>query len=331
MDLASVSVNLTDLAAEAKRPDPAEVYDLLVLGGGPAAMTAVLYAARKMMKLAMVTYDFGGQMAETSEIENYMGYRFVTGLDLTDKFKEQVQQFDIPIAWGQKVTAVRRGDGRFTVETDQGGAFQARTLILATGKRYRLLGVPGEKELAGHGVAYCPTCDAPFFKNKVVFIAGGGNSAFTAALDLVKVARDVTMLNFAADWQADPILQQAVERFGDRVKRLDQQHVLAIEGNGRVESVRVQDRRTGEERSLPADGVFIEIGLTSNSEPFAGFVELNEKKEVVVDCATRTNVPGVFGAGDLTTVPYKQIVISTGEGAKAALAAYDYLIHRGLL
>ena len=177
----------------------------------------------------MVTYDFGGQMAETSEIENYMGYRFVTGLDLTDKFKEQVQQFDIPIAWGQKVTAVRRGDGRFTVETDQGGAFQARTLILATGKRYRLLGVPGEKELAGHGVAYCPTCDAPFFKNKVVFIAGGGNSAFTAALDLVKVARDVTMLNFAADWQADPILQQAVERFGDRVKRLNRGDGLLAE------------------------------------------------------------------------------------------------------
>jgi alkyl hydroperoxide reductase subunit F len=331
MELAGLSFDLADLATEARRPEPSELYDLLVLGGGPAAMTAVVYAARQFVKLAMITQAFGGQMAETSEIENYMGFQTVTGVELTQKFKEQVRQFDVPIAFGEKVTGVKHADGIFTVQTNQGPTCRGRAVIVATGKRYRQLGVPGEKELTGHGVAYCSICDAPLFKDKTVAIVGGGNSAFTAAIDLLKSAREVTMFNYAAGWQGDAVLRRTVEKSGGRVKLLDRHEILAIEGEKRVQSIRFKDRRTGEELSLPVDGVFVEIGLIPNSEPIVGLAELNDKQEMVVDCATRTSVPGLFGAGDVTTVPYKQIVISAGEGAKAALAAHDYLVNQGLL
>ncbi len=331
MEMPELSLDLADFAAAAPRPDPDRLYDLLVLGGGPAAMTAVVYAARKLMKVALITRDFGGQMAETAEIENYMGFQTVRGRELTDKFREQAQQFDVPLAVAEKILRVRRDGGRFVVETESGQTYQGRTVIVATGKRYRPLGVPGERELAGRGVAYCPTCDAPFFKDKNVVVAGGGNSAFTAALDLLKVARHVTLVNYAAGWQADAVLRAAVERSGERARLLDQLQILAIEGAAKVEGVRVRDRRTGAEETLPADGVFVEIGLDPNSEPVAELAAHNAQGELIVDCATRTNVPGLFGAGDVTTVPYKQIVISAGEGAKAALAAYDYLTAQGLL
>ncbi|MFC1654669.1 FAD-dependent oxidoreductase, partial [Myxococcota bacterium] len=214
---------------------------------------------------------------------------------------------------------------------ESGAAYTGRTVLLATGKRDRPLNVPGEKELVGHGVAYCSTCDAPFYKGQTVAVAGGGNSAFTALLDLLKVDAQVTLINFVEGWQADPVMIESARKYGDRVKYLDEHEVVRIEGSGKVAALVVKDRKSGEEKKLVVSGVFIEIGLLPNSGPVVGLVDLNEHKEVVIDCFCRTSLEGMYAAGDVTTVPHKQIVISAGEGAKAALSAYDYLTRRGMI
>jgi len=330
MELSGFSLDLSGLE-KLERPDPNTIYDMLVLGGGPAAMTATVYAARKMMKVAMITKDFGGQMSDTSEIENYMGFQTITGSELTAKFKEQVTQFSVPVATDETVTEVRKEGDLFKVDTAGGATYAAHTVVAATGKRYRPLDVPGEKQFVGRGVAYCATCDAPFFKDKQVVVAGGGNSAFTAALDLLKVAERVTLINFAPGWQADEVLQSSVRKYGDKITLLDEHQITAIAGGERVEQVSVKNRKTDEENEIAADGIFVEIGLIPNSEPMHQLVKMTRWHEVIVDCHARTNVPGLFGAGDVTTVPYKQIVISAGEGAKAALSAYEYLTQKGLL
>lgn len=327
MDFPGLKLNLSSLG-EGNRPDPKTRYDLLILGGGPAAMSAAIYAARKMLKVAMIAKDYGGQVAWTSEIENYLGFMTITGQELVDRFVEQVKEFKVPVAKGEKVAKIEKG---FRVHTESGAAFAGSTVLLATGKRDRPLNVPGEKELVGHGVAYCSTCDAPFYKGQKVAVAGGGNSAFTAALDLLKVDAQVTLVNFVEGWQADPVMIESAKKYGDRVEYLDEHEVVRIEGSGKVSAVVVKDRKSGEEKKLDVSGIFVEIGLLPNSEPVDGLVDLNEYKEVVIDCFCRTSLEGLYAAGDVTTVPHKQIVISAGEGAKAALSAYDYLTRRGMI
>ncbi len=287
-------------------------------------------AIRKMMKLAVLTDEFGGQMADTSEIANYMGFQMVTGGELTEKFVEHMKSFDVPCAQGEKVVEVTKENDLFAARREGGDAFRSRTLVFATGKRYRRLGVPGEEELIGRGVSYCAICDAPFFRNKRVVVAGGGNSAFTAALDLLKLAAEVTLVNVTPEWQADPIMFDPVGKH-ESVTLLANHEITKIEGERKVEKVHVRDRASGEEKTIPADGVFIEIGGVPHSDPVKGLARLTEAAELVIDCHCRTSVEGLFGAGDVTTVPYKQIVISAGEGAKAALSAYDYLSGRGAL
>lgn len=327
MDFPGFSLDMTSLG-EGNRPDPSELFEVLILGGGPAAMTAAVYAARKMLKLAVITKDWGGQVATTSEIENYMGFQTITGEELTKKFKEQVQLFEVPVWKGEKVKKVELRDPVFHVTLEGGSTFRSKTLILATGKRSRKLGVPGEEELAGKGVAYCATCDAPFYKDKEVVVAGGGNSAATAAIDLLKVAKSITLVNFVEGWQADEVLMKPLHE-SSKVTLLDHHQITAIRGEERVEKVLVKDRGSGAERELQAQGLFVEIGLLPNSEPVEGLVKMTPRKEVIVDCHARTSVPGLMGAGDVTTVPFKQIVVSAGEGAKAALSAYDYLLKMG--
>ena len=327
MDFPGLKLNLSSLGEE-NRPDPTSRYDLLILGGGPAAMSAAIYAARKMLKVAMVAMDYGGQVAWTSEIENYLGFMTISGQELVDRFVEQVKEFKVPVAKGEKVVKVEKG---FSVHTESGASFAGNTVLLATGKRDRPLNVPGEKELVGRGVAYCSTCDAPFYKGQKVAVAGGGNSAFTAALDLLKVDAQVTLINFVEGWQADPVMIESAKKHGDRVKYLDEHEVVRIEGAAKVSGVVAKDRKTGEEKQLEVSGIFVEIGLLPNSEPVDGLVDLNERKEVVIDCFCRTSLEGLYAAGDVTTVPHKQIVISAGEGAKAALSAYDYLTRRGAI
>jgi len=312
-------------------PDPHTLYDVLILGGGPAAISAAVYTIRKMMKTAVFAKEIGGQVGSTSEIENYLGFQTVTGRELVEKFKQQVGQFDIPLLAGDKVVKVEKKGEEFAVVLENGGTYRGRTVIVATGKRSRALNVPGEKEFMGKGVAVCATCDAPFFKNKKVVVAGGGNSAFTAAFDLLKVNAKTTIVNFAPGWQADEIMIESVKKFGDRIVLMDNHRITKIEGGKKVKAVAVEHRETGEQKSIAADGVFVEIGLIPNSEAVDGLVGVNRDKEIIVDCHCRTDVEGLFGAGDVTTVPFKQIVISAGEGAKAALSAYDFLVKKGLL
>ena len=329
MDFPAFSLDTTSLE-ETKQPDTAVTYDLIILGGGPAAMSATVYAARKMINVAIITKDFGGQVRETSEVENWLGFQNINAKDLVDMFQEHVRSFDIAIRLGPTITEVKKEADTFRIQTDDGNTYSSRTAILATGKRHLQLNVPGEKELAGRGVAYCATCDAPFFKGKKVVVAGGGNSAFTTAVDLLKVEAEVTLVNFVKGWEADAALQKRVKQ-SDKVNLFDYHQVVRIEGEDRVTAVVVKNRETEKEKKLDTNGIFVEIGLLPNSEPVKNLVELNEQGEVIVDCSCKTSVGGFFAAGDVTTVPHKQIVISAGEGAKAALSVYDYLIDKALI
>jgi alkyl hydroperoxide reductase subunit F len=308
-----------------KQPDTNTVYDMLIIGGGAAAMSAAVYAARKMIKLAILTVDFGGLINETSEIENYLGFQNINAADLAARFEEHVKGFDLPVSIGKAVKEIRKKDGTFEVLMEDGTGYAGKTVLFATGERHRELTVPGEKEFRGKGVSYCATCDAPLYKNKKVLIIGGGNSAFTTALDLTRVNADITIVNFTKGWQADATLQQRIKNY-PKAELLDYHEILQINGKGVVESAVIRERDAETEKNMRVDGIFIEIGLLPNSEPVKDLAELNKMGEVVVDCVCRTNIVGLFSAGDVTIVPYKQIVISAGEGAKAALAACDFLI-----
>ena len=329
MDFPDFSLD-NSLLEKAKEPEQKITYDLLILGGGPAAMSAAVYAARKMMNIAIITKDFGGQIRETSEVENWLGFQSINAKDLADNFEEHVKGFDIPVSLGTSITEVKKEGDVFKVLTADNIMYSSRTLIIATGKRHRPLNVPGENELLGRGVAYCATCDAPFFKEKKVVVAGGGNSAFTTAMDLLKVGADVTLVNFIKGWQADESFQERIKQTG-KVRLLDFHQIVKIEGKESVEGVVVRNMENDTEKKLQANGVFIEVGLFPNNEPIKNLVELNEHGEIIVDCSCKTNVEGLFGAGDVTIVPHKQIVISAGEGAKAALSAYDYLINKSII
>jgi len=329
MDFPDFSLD-TSLLEGAKKPEQGETYDVIIIGGGPAAMTAAVYASRKMMNLAIITKDFGGQVRETSEIENWIGFQNINAKDLADSFEDHVKSFDVPICLNCGVSEIKKEDTIFKVFTDNGQAYLSHSVIFSTGKRHRPLDIPGEKELVGRGLAYCATCDAPFYKGKKVVIAGGGNSAFTTAMDLLKVGAKITIVNFIKGWQADESLQERIRSTGN-VTFLDYYQFVRIEGKNQVTGVVLKNRESGEEKKVNAEGVFVEIGLLPNSNPVKNLAELNKQGEVVVDCSCRTNVDGLFGAGDVTTVPHKQIVISAGEGAKAALSAYNYLVEKTLI
>ncbi len=329
MDMPDFEVD-TSLLGNVNVPDPSVSYDLVIVGGGPAAMSAAVYAARKMLNLAVITRDFGGQVLETSEIENWLGFQSINARDLVDSFVEHVNNFDMAMASNVGVVTIEKKQDIFQIEAEDGNSYSARAVILATGKRHRPLDVPGEKKLVGRGVAYCATCDAPLFRDKKVVVVGGGNSAFTTAADLIKVGAGVVMVNFVRGWQADEALQDRVHQ-AENTAFFDYYQVVRIEGETHVEGVVIRDRESEEEQRLNAEGVFVEVGLLPNSESVRNLVALNDLGEVIIDCSCRTNVEGFFGAGDVTTVPHKQIIISAGEGAKAALSAYDYLMERSFV
>lgn len=313
-----------------KKPDQSVLYDMLIVGGGAAAMSAAVYAARKMIKFALITLDFGGLIKETSEIDNYLGFQNIQARDLIEKFEEHVKSFDIPINFGVPVTEVTKKDNIFTVLLEDRSTFSSHTVIFSTGEHHRPLNIPGEREFLGKGVAYCATCDAPLFKDKKVVVAGGGNSAFITARDLMRVNSEVFLVNFTKGWQADETVQQRVKKY-EKVHFLDNHEILLIDGKDSVESVVIKNRTAGTEEKIQCDGVFIEVGLIPNSAPVKNLVKLNEMGEVAVDCFGRTDILGFYAAGDVTSVPYKQIVISAGEGAKATLSAYDFLIEKSIL
>jgi alkyl hydroperoxide reductase subunit F len=303
-----------------------KLYDIAIVGGGPAGLTAAVYAARKKLEVIVISEDIGGQTLLTSDIENYMGFPLITGKELATKFGEHVRKYDVDLATGTKVTELKREDDRFLLTTTSGAVVKAKAVIIATGKRSRPLNVPGEKELVGHGVSYCAVCDAPLFPDKDVVVIGAGNSGATAVLDLIKIARKIYVVDVLPDWRADPVLIDRILAAGDKIKTYFGHEVVEIRGEGRVSGIVLRDRSSGNPVELEVQGVFIEIGLIPNSELVAELVELNQWGEIKVDNRCRTNVPGLFAAGDVTDVPEKQIIIAAGEGAKAALAAYDYLL-----
>jgi len=320
------NLNLGSFAADHRTvPLEAErVYEVIIVGGGPAAMTAAVYCMRKGASTGFVTKEVGGQVAETSGIENYLGYKYIEGQELVNRFSEQVKQFEIGFREGAGVSKIEAGEVKKIV-IDSGESFLAKAVIVSTGNRWRKLGVPGEDRLVGKGVAYCAICDAPLFAGKKVVVVGGGNSGLEAAIDLAKVAEHVTLVQFLERLTGDSILIDKLGMFTN-VDILLEHEVKEVKGDDGVTAVTVSDRKTGKARDLDVRGIFVEIGLIPNSEMVKGTVDLNERGEIAVDYACRTSAPGIFAAGDVTNVPYKQIIIAAGEGAKAALAACEYIL-----
>ena len=299
------------------------MYELIIVGGGPAGMAAAVYAARKLLNTLLITSDIGGQVNWTNGVENYLGYQFIEGDELISKFQQQVNQFPIDQKIGLKVTQVKKIDGGFEVVSESGDKFQGKAVILASGKRPRRLNVEGEMELIGRGVTYCSICDGPDFTGQKVAVIGGGNSAIEAALDMVKVAEHVDMVS-VTPLTGDPIM---IEKLSDanNLTIYTEQQTEKILGQSMVEGIVIKDLKTGNSKQLDVTGVFIEIGLVPNSDMVKDLVKLNQVGEVPVNCSCETEVPGLFAAGDVTTVPEKQIIIAAGEGAKAALQAHRYL------
>lgn len=296
------------------------MFDLIIVGAGPAGITASVYAARKKMNLFVITKDIGGQAAWSGDIENYIGYQFITGSELVGKFEEHMRKYAIALKENEEVLELRRKSEGVWVKTDK-GAYEAKTAVIASGKRSRELGVPGEVEFKNRGLTYCATCDGPLFSEKDVAVIGGGNSALDAALQLIQIARHIYLINITSALGGDAIMREKVSE-SKKVSILNSTQVTAVLGDRMVSGIKI--RRQEKEETLPVQGVFVEIGLIPSSE-FAKDLEKNELGEIKVNCRNETNIPGIFAAGDVTEVPEKQIIVAAGEGAKAALSAFRYI------
>ena len=295
------------------------MHELVVVGAGPAGITASIYAARKRMEFLVVTRDIGGRTMLSSGIENYTGYQYISGAELAKKFEEHMKEFDIQVKFDE-VREVVPSEGGFRVIGSEG--YLGKTVIIATGARPRMLNIPGEREFLNRGVTYCATCDAPLFSGRDVAVIGGGNSGLDATLQLTRIANRVYLIERGNRLMGDESMVEKVRDSGN-VRIMTGTEVLEIMGNRFVSGIRV--RRGGSTETLEVHGVFIEIGYVPNSEMVRGLVRLNELGEIVVDQRCRTSVGGIFAAGDVTSVPQKQIIVAAGEGAKAALGAYEYL------
>lgn len=296
-----------------------KIYDLVIVGAGPAGITAAIYAARKKMNFLVLTTNIGGQVTYSSQVENYTGFQYIAGEELASKFYEHLNQYNFDLKM-EEVKKIKPHDDMFIVETDY-ASYYGRTVIVATGRRPKELNVPGEREFKNRGVTYCATCDAPLFEGMDVAVVGGGNSGLEAVLQLIKIASKIHLIEIAGKLKADPILiEKAIA--SDKVEVWTSTRVLEITGEKTVNGIRVQ--KDGETMLLPVRGVFIEIGSVPNSE-IVDFVEKNQWGEIIVNCACETSYSGLFAAGDVTNVPEKQIIIAAGEGCKAALSAFRYL------
>jgi len=303
--------------------DTIELWDFLIVGGGPAGLNAALYAKRKGLKVGIIAEEIGGQLHNTTIVDNYLGFNLIDGEDLSDTFLKHIQELEVPILKGVRVQEIIYDNPRFKVQVSNGKTYTSRTLLLATGGAPRKLDIPGEKELANKGVTYCATCDAPFFKDKHVIVAGGGNSAVEGVLDLVPWASQITIVH-RSQFRADDILMKKL----NDVDKLDihlETQILAVLGDDQMMGVQVLDKKTNKKRIIQADGLLIEIGTVPNSWLVKDLVRTNERNEVIVDNNQMTSIPGLYAAGDVTEQPFKQIIISTAEGAKAALAVNQYL------
>ncbi len=301
------------------------LYDLIIVGGGPAGITAGIYAARQKLNTLLITKEFGGQIAKKAvAIENYPGFEEITGMELIKRFEKHLRKQKIDIE-RDEVVKIKKVNDTFFVSTESKNKFESKTIIIATGADPRPLEVPGEKEFVGKGVSYCAVCDGPLFSDKIVAVIGGGNSGFETAQFLNKIAKKIYILEYGAKVKADRENQERAERSG-KVEVITNAALKEIKGNKFVTSIIYEDRTTGEKKELAVEGVFVEIGNQPCTSFVKGLVEFNERDEIKIEPETyQTKTPGLFAVGDVNVGVFKQIVIACGEGAKAALAAFNYL------
>ncbi len=294
--------------------------DLIIIGAGPAGITASVYAARKKMDFLVISKDIGGQAALSGDIENYTGYQFITGPELASKFEEHMRKYNMLLKENEEVREVKKSGSLVSVVSDK-NKYEAKAVIIASGKRTKELSVSGEKEFKNKGLTYCATCDAPLFSGKTVAVIGGANSALDATLQLMRIAKHIYLINITSGLAGDAIMRQKIEQ-SKAVTILNDSRVTAVFGDNFVKGIKIE--RAGRQESLSVQGVFVEIGLIPNSEIIKD-IEKNELGEIKVNCRNETNIAGIFAAGDVTDVPEKQIIIAAGEGSKATLGVFRYL------
>lgn len=298
-------------------------WDLLIIGGGPAGLNAGLYAMRKGLKTGIITSEIGGQLHNTSDVDNFLGFQLIQGKDLSDQFLSHINALEVPILKNVFVKRITPNNQDFELLLSDGKVLKSKTILIATGGKPRRLEVEGEKEFANKGVSYCTTCDAPFFKDKHVIVAGGGNSAAEAVIDLVPWAKKITVVH-RSNWRADQILLDKHKKIDKLTVHLNTQ-ITKIIGTEKMEGIEVLDKEKKTSYRIDADGIFIEIGTIPNSQLVEHLVKVNELGEIIVDEHQMSSLPGLFAAGDVTEQPYKQIIIAAAEGAKAALAINNYI------
>ncbi|WP_085725809.1 alkyl hydroperoxide reductase subunit F [Pseudomonas sp. R37(2017)] len=321
-------IDTSGIERQAEKISAKDAFDVLVVGGGPAGASAAIYAARKGIRTGVAAERFGGQVLDTMAIENFISVQETEGPKLAVALEEHVKQYDVDIMNLQRADKLVPGkNGELhQIQFASGASLKAKTVILATGARWREMNVPGEQQYRNKGVAYCPHCDGPLFKGKRVAVIGGGNSGVEAAIDLAGIVSHVTLLEFDVQLRADAVLQRKLHSLPN-VTVITSAQTTEVTGDGqKVNGLRYKDRQSDELRSVELEGIFVQIGLLPNTDWLKGTIELSPRGEIIVDARGETSVPGVFAAGDVTTVPYKQIVIAVGEGAKASLSAFDHLI-----
>ena len=296
-----------------------------MVGGGPAGISAAIYAVRKGLKVTLICEELGGQVKETLGIENFISMNYTTGDKLTRSMTEHLTSYGVTLRENSRVAQIEQGQLK-SVVLASGEIVETRSVVIASGAKWRELGVPGEKENLGTGVAYCPHCDGPFYKDKAVAVVGGGNSGIEASIDLAGIASTVKVFEFLPELKADEILVQRARELSNVTIETNVAVQSILSESGKVSAIRYLDRQTDEEKDYPVSGIFVQIGLLPNSQFLGDLVEVNDYGEIEVDAAGRTSQEGIFACGDVTNVAYKQIVIAMGEGAKAALTASEYLM-----
>ena len=315
---------------EAAKLNAKDDFDVLVIGGGPAGSAAAIYAARKGIRTGIVAERFGGQVMDTLGIENFISVSHTEGPKLVQALEQHVKDYEVDIMNLQRANALRKTSKGIEVEMANGAVLNSKSVIISTGARWREMNVPGEQEYRNKGVAYCPHCDGPLFKGKRVAVIGGGNSGVEAAIDLAGVVSHVTLIEFDSQLRADAVLQKKLFSLPN-VQVITSALTKEVLGDGsKVNGLRYEDRTSKADHTLELEGIFVQIGLLPNTEWLKGTVDLSPRGEIIVDAKGETSLPGVFAAGDCTTVPYKQIIIAMGEGAKASLGSFDYLIRHSV-
>ena len=300
-------------------------YDITVIGAGPAAISAAVYSARKGLKTSMIGDLVGGQLLNTNDIENIIGIPLTDGFSFSQQLEKHLSEYEVAFHKGHNVKEIKVVDNEKIVLVDDGLEFKTKTIIIATGGKWRKLGIPGENEYSGKGVHYCATCDGPFYRNKEVAIVGGGNSGVEAAIDLSNIVKKVFLVEYLDELKADNVLIEKLATLSN-VEVMTSSSVKEVKGNQFAESLYIENRKNNEKFDLNVDGIFVEIGTVANTDFVSGLVKRNEKNEIIIDSNNMTSVDGIFAAGDCTNTKFKQIIIAMGEGAKASLAAFEYII-----